>query len=182
MDLFRALRAALGDDLPLIAEDLGVITEDVEALRDELQLPGMAVLQFGFEDLACGFGRSGFLPHHHRKRLAVYTGTHDNNTLLGWWASKDERVRTSACHYLRVDGREINWDFIRTALASVAELVLFPLQDALGLGAEACMNRPGTAEGNWMWRYRVEMLDPEIAARLLELTRLCGRLPYPTND
>lgn len=181
MDLFRALRAALGDDLPLIAEDLGVITEDVEALRDALQLPGMAVLQFGFEDLACGFGRSGFLPHHHRRRLAVYTGTHDNNTLLGWWASKDERVRTSACHYLRVDGREIHWDFIRTALASVAELVLFPLQDALGLGAEACMNRPGTAEGNWMWRYREEMLDPGIAARLLELTRLCGRLPYPTS-
>ncbi|MBK1720291.1 4-alpha-glucanotransferase [Thiocystis violacea] len=178
MDLFRALRAALGEDLPLIAEDLGVITEDVEALRDALELPGMAVLQFGFEDLADGFGRSAFLPHNHRERLAVYTGTHDNNTLLGWWEGRDEAMRRHALTYLNSDGREVNWDFIRAALASVASLAVFPMQDVLGLGAEACMNRPGTAEGNWLWRYREEMLDEGAASRLRELTRLHGRLPY----
>lgn len=177
-DLFHALRAALGEDLPLIAEDLGVITPDVEALRDELHLPGMAVLQFGFEDTAEGFGRSAFLPHNHRRRLAVYTGTHDNNTLLGWWAGKEDWIQRNARRYLNSDGQAIQWDFIRAALGSVAELALFPMQDVLGLGDSACMNRPGTAEGNWMWRYRDEMLDESAAARLRELSRLYGRLPY----
>ncbi|MBN2886225.1 MAG: 4-alpha-glucanotransferase [Chromatiaceae bacterium] len=179
MALFEALRAALGERLPLIAEDLGVITEDVEALRDALDLPGMAILQFGFEDIPEGFGRSHFLPHNHRTKLAVYTGTHDNNTLLGWWAARDEDTRAKACAYLNSKGAEVQWDFIRAALGSVASLALFPLQDVLGLGAEACMNRPGTAEGNWTWRYREEQLTPDTAERLRTLSRLYGRLPYP---
>lgn len=179
MDLFRALRAALGDDLPLIAEDLGVITEDVEALRDDLGLPGMAILQFGFEDLEDGFGTSSFLPHNHRRRLAVYTGTHDNNTLLGWWEGKGLPLRHKIAAYLGSEGREIHWDFIRTALGSTAAMALFPMQDVLGLGGEACMNRPGTEEGNWIWRYRDEMLTEAMAERLRALTRLYGRLPYP---
>ncbi len=179
MELFGALRAALGPDLPLIAEDLGIITSDVEALREELELPGMAVLQFGFEDLQDGFGRSAFLPHNHRRRQAVYTGTHDNNTLLGWWADRDATTQQRSRTYLNSDGREIQWDFIRAALASVASLAVFPMQDVLGLGAEACMNRPGTAEGNWIWRYRDGMLDAGAADRLRELSRLYGRSPYP---
>ncbi|AHF03721.1 4-alpha-glucanotransferase [Marichromatium purpuratum 984] len=179
MRLFSVLQAALGEDPPLIAEDLGVITEDVEALRDGLGLPGMAILQFGFEDIPEGFGRSYFLPHHHRPRQAVYTGTHDNNTLRGWWDSRDESVRRHARVYLNTDGHEIHWDFIRSALGSVAEMALFPLQDVLGLGAEACMNRPGTAEGNWEWRFREEMLEAGSAERLRALSRLFGRLPHP---
>ncbi len=180
MDLFMALRRALGDDLPLIAEDLGVITEDVEALRDDLQLPGMAILQFGFEGIEGDFGRSAFLPHNHRHALAVYTGTHDNNTVLGWWADRDSATQHAVRRYLN-HGSELNWDFIRAALASVAALALFPMQDVLGLGTEACMNRPGTSEGNWMWRYREEMLSDAAALRLRELTRLYGRLPYPAS-
>lgn len=179
MALFEALYAELGEKLALIAEDLGVITEDVEALRDALELPGMAILQFGFEDIPDGFGRSTFLPHNHRDRLAVYTGTHDNNTLLGWWSMRDESTRANVCRYLNTSGEEIQWDFIRAALASVARLALFPLQDVLGLGAEACMNRPGTAEGNWTWRYREELLTPDKAERLHALSRLYGRLPHP---
>ncbi|ADC62945.1 4-alpha-glucanotransferase [Allochromatium vinosum DSM 180] len=175
---FQALRAALGENLPLIAEDLGVITEDVEALRDTLELPGMAVLQFGFEDLEDGFGGSSFLPHRHRRRLAVYTGTHDNNTLLGWWAERNEHLRAQVLAYLNGDGQAVNWDFIRVALGSVADLALFPMQDVLNLGGEACMNRPGTAEGNWLWRYREDQLDPAAAERLLRLSRLYGRRPY----
>ena len=178
MALFDALRAALGEGLPLIAEDLGVITDDVEALRDGLDLPGMAILQFGFEDTEGGFGRSSFLPHNHRRSLAVYTGTHDNNTLLGWWALRDPATRQNAMLYLNSDGSEIHWDFIRSALGSVAALALFPMQDVLGLGAEACMNRPGTSEGNWLWRCREEMLTDEAAERLRVLSRIYGRLPY----
>ena len=179
MDLFRALKAALGEELPLIAEDLGVITDDVVALRDGLGLPGMAILQFAFEDTAGGFGQSDFLPHNHRRRLAVYTGSHDNNTLLGWWAGLDPALQQLARRYLNSDGKEIHWDFIRAALASVADLAFFPMQDLLGLGPEGCMNRPGNPDGNWVWRFTEDQIAPGTAERLLELTRLYGRLPNP---
>jgi len=178
LELFQALKSALGENLPLIAEDLGVITPDVESLRDTLGLPGMAVLQFGFEDLEDGFGGSYFLPHHHRRQLAVYTGTHDNNTLLGWWSERTEPLRAQVLAYLNSDGRAVNWDCIRVALGSVADLAIFPMQDVLDLGSEACMNRPGTTEGNWVWRYRADQLDPAVAERLLRLSRLYGRRPY----
>lgn len=179
MDLFRALKAALGEELPLIAEDLGVITDDVVALRDGLELPGMAILQFAFEDTAGGFGQSDFLPHNHHRRLAVYTGTHDNNTLLGWWAGLDPTLQHHARRYLNSDAAEIQWDFIRATLASVAALAFFPMQDVLGLGPEGCMNRPGNPDGNWVWRFTEDQIDAGTAERLLELTRLYGRLPYP---
>jgi 4-alpha-glucanotransferase len=178
IDLFRTLREALGEDLPLIAEDLGVITEDVESLRDGLGLPGMAILQFAFQSTAGGFGRSPYLPHNHRKRLVVYTGTHDNNTVPGWWAAADEPLRDHVRRYLDTDGTEVHWDFIRAALSSVADCALFPLQDALGLGADACMNRPGTADGNWTWRLPEAGLTSDLAARLRELSDLYGRLPH----
>ena len=181
MDLFLALRAALGAELPLIAEDLGVITPDVEALRDGLELPGMAVLQFAFEDTSDGFGHCEFLPHNHQRRLGVYTGTHDNTTIRGWWADHDEASRSLVCRYFGTDGAEPHWTFIRAALASVASLALFPMQDLLGAGPEATMNRPGTAEGNWVWRYREQDLDPAAAERLQGLSRLYCRRPYPTG-
>ena len=179
LDLFRALRAALGEELPLIAEDLGVITRAVEELRDTLGLPGMAILQFAFESTSKGFGRSQYLPHNHRRRLAVYTGTHDNNTVLGWWEAAEEPLRDHVRRYLDTDGAEVHWDFIRAALASVANAALFPLQDALGLGAEGCMNRPGTPDGNWTWRLVDGTITEGLAARLRELSDLYGRLPYP---
>ncbi|MCG6943279.1 MAG: 4-alpha-glucanotransferase [Thiohalocapsa sp.] len=179
MALFRALRDALGDTLPLIAEDLGVITEDVIALRDALELPGMAILQMAFEDASAGFGEVSFLPHNHHRRLVVYTGTHDNDTLLGWWSGLAPPLRDTALRYLRSDGREIHWDFIATALASVADLALLPLQDLLGLGTEARMNRPGSAGGNWQWRCTEAQLDGADAARLADLSALYGRRPHP---
>ncbi len=180
--LFQALQAALGTDLPLIAEDLGVITPDVEMLRDTLQLPGMAVLQFGFEGIEGDFGRSAFLPHHHRPRQAVYTGTHDNNSLQGWWAERDPATQHQICRYLNSSGEDIHWDGIRAALSSVAAFALFPLQDVLGLGAESCMNRPGIASGNWQWRYCDQQLNTTVtAAHLRELTRLYGRLPFAAH-
>ena len=177
-DLFDALRKALGSSLPLIAEDLGVITPDVEALRDGLELPGMAILQFAFDDPCEHFGHCAFLPHNHQRRLVVYTGSHDNNTLVGWWAEQDDDTRALVCRYLNTHGEHIHWAFIRAALSSVAALALFPMQDVLGFGAEATMNRPGTADGNWTWRMRDEDLHPDSAERLRDLSRLFGRSPH----
>jgi 4-alpha-glucanotransferase len=179
MDLFHALGAALGGDLPLIAEDLGLITDDVIALRDRLELPGMAILQFGFESDSEDFADSSFLPHNHRARLAVYTGTHDNDTLLGWWEDLSPALRKQTLHYLRSDGREIQWDFIATALASVADLALFPMQDLLGLGKTARMNRPGSPDGNWLWRCTESQLGNADAERLAALSALYGRRTNP---
>jgi 4-alpha-glucanotransferase len=178
MRFFEVLRRNLGDRLPLIAEDLGVITEDVIELRDRLDLPGMAILQFAFEPPEGGFGRPEYLPHNHGYNLAVYTGTHDNNTLLGWWSDKPDSIRTRAADYLNADASAINLDFIRCALASVARYAVFPLQDLLGLGAHATMNRPGKADGNWTWRFRAESLDRELATELRKLTELYGRTPF----
>lgn len=181
MDLFDVLFRALGErvdaGLPLIAEDLGVITDDVIALRDALGLPGMAILQMAFEDES--FGEPRFLPHNHRARMAVYTGTHDNDTLVGWWATLRPELRETALAYLRGDGREINWDFIATALASVADLALFPVQDVLGLGSEARMNRPGSPGGNWAWRLLDGQLTGGVAERLAALSVLYQRTPHP---
>ncbi len=180
MALFDALKAALGPDLPLIAEDLGVITPDVEALRDGLELPGMAVLQFAFDETS-GFGHCGFLPHNHQRRLVVYTGTHDNNTVRGWWAEQDAGTHDWVQRYLCTDGEQPHWAFIRAALSSVAAGALFPMQDLLGAGAEATMNRPGTAEGNWVWRYREADLDLASIGRLRDLSRTYGRAPHPVS-
>lgn len=178
MQLFDRLKAVLGKDLPLIAEDLGVITPDVEALRDGLALPGMAILQFGFECLDDGFGDSSYLPHNHSRNLVCYTGTHDNNTVNGWWGERDEDLRRQVRRYLRSDGVAMHWDFIRAALGSPARMALFPAQELLGLGVEATMNVPGRAEGNWIWRMRPDALDQHGAATLRELSELFGRKPF----
>ncbi|HVN74889.1 MAG TPA: 4-alpha-glucanotransferase [Thermoanaerobaculaceae bacterium] len=169
--VFDAIRAGLGD-LPLVAEDLGVITEDVTELRDSLGLPGMAVLQFAFSPEP----RSQFVPYRHRRNLVVYTGTHDNNTTLGWFlgdASPSEKE--FVCRYLATDGREIHWDMIRLALSSVADLAIVPHQDIAGLGADCRMNMPSKAEGNWRFRLTDWMLGDALRGRFAGLAWLYGR-------
>lgn len=182
-DLFNTIREAFGE-LPIIAEDLGVITDDVNELRDELGVPGMRVLQFGFG----GDPKSVNLPHNYVRNVAAYTGTHDNDTAVGWFNSVagDGSMRTSAqineqrqfcLDYLNASEEEINWDFIRAAWASVADRAVAPLQDLLGLGSEARMNLPNSNEGNWSWRYQPDVLTEDLALRLRTLTRLYGREP-----
>jgi 4-alpha-glucanotransferase len=165
---FDAAAAELGE-LPLVAEDLGVITPAVERLRDELGLPGMRVLQFGFGGGPGSGHRAENVPEH----AVVYTGTHDNDTTRGWFDAlpRGEREATG------LDPREPHWALIEQALGSRARLAVFPAQDVLGLGNEARMNHPGRAEGNWRWRLRRGELTQELAARLREATAAAGRLP-----
>jgi 4-alpha-glucanotransferase len=168
--LFHAITAALGE-VPIIAEDLGKITPAVRRMRESLSYPGMKVLQFAFGSDP----RNKHLPHWYTPDFAVYTGTHDNDTAIGWLASRGERERAHALLYAQSDGREFHWDLIRLALASVADTAIIPLQDVLGCGSESRMNTPGRASGNWSWRCAAEQLAPETSARLAALTALCGR-------
>jgi 4-alpha-glucanotransferase len=181
-ELFIRIRKALGE-LPIIAEDLGVITPDVVALREDFGFPGMRILQFGFGSDAQNMD----LPHNYERNVVAYTGTHDNDTTVGWFlsvagegstrtAKQIERERTFALKYLNSSGKEIHWDFIRGLLASVANTAVVPLQDVLGLDTSARMNLPNSTEGNWAWRYIPEVLTDEIAARLKEITQLYGRM------
>jgi 4-alpha-glucanotransferase len=180
-ELFTAIRDALGE-LPIIAEDLGVITPDVEALRDDFGFPGMRILQFAFG----GDSKNIDLPHNYHPNLVAYTGTHDNDTTVGWFnseagegstrtAEQIERERNFCMKYLRTNGREIHWDFIRTVFACVANTALVPLQDVLGLGTEARMNLPNSTAGNWAWRYKKKALTARARERLKELAELYGR-------
>ena len=182
-ELFIAIKEALGE-LPIIAEDLGVITPDVEALRDDFGFPGMRILQFGFSSDTKNID----LPHNYHQNVVVYTGTHDNDTAVGWFSSvagegstrdakQIEREKEFCLKYLHTEGKEINWDFIRAVFASVANTAVVPLQDVLGLGTEARMNLPNSTEGNWSWRFRPGVLTSEVADRLRELTELYGRAP-----
>jgi len=171
-DLFHALQGALGEQLPIIAEDLGVITPEVVALRDQLNLPGMQILQFAFGG---GVARME-APYRYRRHSVVYTGTHDNDTALGWLRNSSQPdERELALKYMNTDGREFNWDMIRLALSSVPNTAIVPLQDVLGLGSEARMNYPSRASGNWRWRYLPGALTDGYARRLGELTELYGR-------
>ena len=170
--LFDALRAALGG-LPFIAEDLGLITPDVDALRLSCDLPGMRVLHFAFG----GAADNAYLPHNYAARTVVYTGTHDNDTTRGWWRQAPPQIVGHVQRYLGRDGHDIAWDLIRAAWASVAELAVVPLQDVLDLGSEARMNTPGTTGGNWSWRVTPGALTPAHLSRLAELTEWYGRAP-----
>ena len=172
---FEAIAAALGE-LPIVAENLGVITPEVEALRKQFHFPGMAILQFAFGNDPQA---PDFKPHNYGHHLVAYTGTHDNDTVVGWWNSKAgagsirtaadvEKEMTYARRYLNSDGSDINWVMIRTLMASVANTVLFPLQDVLGVGSEGRMNLPGSSSGNWRWRFQQGSLTPEISGRLKE--------------
>jgi 4-alpha-glucanotransferase len=170
-DLFAALRNALGD-LPFIAEDLGYITREVIELRKKLEIPGMKILQFGFGDR----GAHKYLPHRFQPDSVVYTGTHDNDTTVGWWnsgATEDEKRLASA--YLGIGEDGVQWSFIRAALASVANLAVIPVQDVLGLGSDARMNVPSQALGSWSWRLSSGALTPELAAKLAVLVDITDR-------
>lgn len=164
--LFEAMRAELGE-LPLIAEDLGIITPAVSRLRAELGLPGMVVLQFAFD----GNPRNAHLPANHRKQVVVYTGTHDTDTSLGWWKSLTRRQRALT----GLDPTDPAWSLLELALGSRAALAITPLQDVLRLGTSARMNRPGTTTGNWSWRLEPGQLTEELAARLRAATSASGR-------
>ena len=174
-EVFRAMRAALGR-LPIIAEDLGLITPEVVALREELGLPGMKVLQFAFGD----GDHNPFLPHHHVPGCVVYTGTHDNDTTRAWFDTAGEATRDHARRYLQSDDRGIVRAVIRAAFASVAATALVPLQDVLELGSEGRMNLPGRPSGNWSWRFRWDQLTGERQRELRELSHLHGRCPATT--
>ena len=179
--LFEQVEKNVGR-LPLLAENLGIITDEVTALMHQLGFPGMAVLQFAFETDA----DMAFLPHNFTRDLVAYTGTHDNDTLVGWWTQAastrdveaEVRERTYARAYLNLnptDDHEIHWRCIRLLMGSVARLVVTPLQDVLGLGSDARMNTPGTESGNWTWRVRPDQLTAEHIYRLQALTRIYGR-------
>lgn len=168
--LFDALGDALGV-LPIVAEDLGHITPDVEQLLDRLSFPGMKILQFAFDS-----GPSNpYLPHNHVRNSVVYTGTHDNDTTAGWFSSLPARTRKRVLHYLGSSGEDLVWDLIRTALASVADTAIVPLQDVLVLDGASRMNLPGTSVGNWSWRFSSGALTGKLSKRLVELTELYGR-------
>jgi 4-alpha-glucanotransferase len=173
-DLFHKVREALGG-LPFFAEDLGFITPTVVALRERLQIPGMAVLQFGFGDE----GAHMYLPHRAAGKV-IYTGTHDNDTTLGWFNSEaSDHERKGAETYFGPSDDGIHWAFIRAAQTSVSDLALVPMQDVLGLGSEARMNTPSQQNGNWKWRLTPEQFTSEITGKLAELAELTDREPQP---
>ncbi|WP_309669499.1 4-alpha-glucanotransferase [Gemmatimonas sp.] len=178
--LFTALTSALGP-MPIVAENLGLITPEVESLRAQFGYPGMAILQFAFNDPA-----SDFIPHRYARELVVYTGTHDNDTTVGWWRSSGagdstrdpddvEKEKAFARSYLDTDGHEIHWAMIRAAFASVANTALIPLQDVLGLGSDTRMNLPGRQSGNWSFRFTWDQLPTTLTARLRDLAQTYGR-------
>jgi len=174
-DLFKTLEKAMGRKLPVIAEDLGIITQDVTDLLDAVNYPGMAVLQFGFESMQSA-DPSAFLPHNLKINQVVYTGTHDNDTVVGWWNKQPEEVQDFTRRYLSTDASLIHRDMIRAALGTVCNIALFPMQDLLGLGSEAYMNHPGTTGGNWQWRMKDDALDMLLEEDLMEMTSLYGRI------
>ena len=171
--LFLAIRHALGD-VPIVAEDLGEITDDVRQLLATLGVPGMKVLQFAFSEMD-----SEHLPHHHLPNAVVYSGTHDNDTAAGWYAALPDWAQERFRDYFGVDGKDPAGVLVRAAYASVADRAVVPLQDVLALGPEARMNVPGRAHDNWTWRAPKDAFRPEVAARLLRLAELTGRVAVP---
>lgn len=174
---FEAMARKLGQ-LPIIAEDLGVITPEVRAIRDRFDFPGMKILQFAFG----GERNSAFLPHTFSHNCVVYTGTHDNETIIGWYRNASEAERDHFRRYMTVSGQNIAWDMIRLAYMSVGDTAVATLQDLMELGNEARMNYPGKASGYWRWRYTPGMLTERIAYRLRELTELYGRVPVEEEE
>jgi 4-alpha-glucanotransferase len=173
-ELFATLQRELGG-LPLVAEDLGLISKEVHALRDQFQLPGMYILQFAYG----GAVEFRFLPHNHVRNAVVYTGTHDNDTTLGWWRTITEKERNFLRRYDPHVDEDPVWHLIRIAWSSVADFALVPLQDILGLGTEARMNIPGVPSGNWRWRVTEGQITQDVWNRLANLTELYYRQPGP---
>jgi 4-alpha-glucanotransferase len=172
-DFFDALRGALGNDLPIIAEDLGMITDEVRALRKRVGLPGMKVLHFAFAEDAT----HEYLPHNYAPDCVVYLGTHDNDTTVGWFNSREQQERDFCLRYLGRDGHDIVWAMMHLAFMSVADMAVVTAQDLLKLGSEARMNIPGTSSGNWQWRYWPGALNDDMVRWLSELTETFGRAP-----
>ncbi len=168
--MFDAIQATLGR-LPIIAEDLGVVTPDVVALLEKFNFPGMRILQFAFG----GGADNPYLPHNFKSNTVVYGGTHDNDTAIGWFNTASQHEREFACKYLSIDGTEINWDMIHAASQSIANLAIHSLQDVLGLDSEHRMNLPGQAEGYWEWRFTWEQVKPSHSEKLYEITAVHGR-------
>lgn len=180
-ELFTTLTRSLGR-LPMIAEDLGFITPDVGELRDAFGIPGMRILQFGFG----GDAANQDLPHNYTRHSVAYTGTHDNDTAIGWFRSLDisadgdddtdaERIREHCLQYLGSDAADVNWNFIRAVWASVADTAIAPMADVLGLGSEGRMNFPSVISDNWKWRMSAQALNNELSDKLREMTETYGR-------
>lgn len=169
---FDALRQAFGDELDIIAEDLGVITPEVEALRDDNNLPGMKILQFAFSTDA----DNDYLPHNYVSNSVVYTGTHDNDTIIGWYEKAPEKEQDALRRYLGRDDSNIAWDMIRLAYASPAVLALTTLQDVLRVGEEGRMNTPGVAAGNWSWRFSFDDVESWMIEMLKDISIVYGRI------
>jgi len=169
--LFSALYETFGE-LPLVAEDLGFITPEVKALRDKYRMPGMKILQFAF-DSDC---HNPYLPHNHEHNNVVYTGTHDNDTTLGWYDHLSGSKRQYLNEYLGNVDEDMPWPMIRCALASVARMAIIPMQDVLMLGSKYRMNTPGTTTGNWRWRFDWEQMPAGASERLRHYTQLYGRI------
>ena len=173
--VFRAMEDEFGE-LAGVAEDLGIVTDSVGALRDTFDFPGMAVLQFAFG----GGPDNDFLPHHHRRNMVAYTGTHDNNTIVGWWRDDlSDKERNFAHSYLNLPDtnpdESVHRQALRAMMASVADRVVTPLQDVIGLGSEGRINTPGTMGDNWAWRFTPDQIAEEDETRLAQLTHLYGR-------
>ncbi len=173
VDFFNHLQTALGD-LPLLAEDLGVITPDVVELREKFQLPGMKIFQFAFSTDAT----DRFLPHNYPQNSVTYTGTHDNDTSLGWFRSTLEEERDYLRRYLGRDDHNIVWEMMRAIWSSVAMFAIAPMQDVLNLGTQARMNFPGRPSGNWSWRMPEDALTEHLKERLLEYNQIYGRCAW----
>ncbi len=159
----------------LVAEDLGVITHEVDRLRRDAGLPGMKVLQFAFD----GSADNPYLPEHHDEQSVVYTGTHDNDTTVGWWSSLDESARDVVRSHLLDPAAPMPWALIALAMSSVARLAVVPAQDLLALGSEARMNTPGTSQGNWAWQAPPDAFDERLAGQLRTLVADANRLMPP---
>ena len=168
--LFKTIKKELGE-LPIIAEDLGVMTPTVEDLRDSFNFPGMKILQFAFDSDST----NSFLPHNYSQNCVVYTGTHDNDTTIGWYRTAPGAEQHRAREYSRSDGREINWELIRLGMLSVADQAIFPLQDFMNLDATHRMNIPGTVKDNWLWRYTPDMLNHINRDKIRHLVHLSNR-------
>ncbi len=173
-DFFNVLLEQFPDS-SIIAEDLGIITPDVKEIMDRFGFPGMKVLLFAFgDDLAT----NPYVPHNHVKKCVLYTGTHDNNTIRGWFENEiTQEVKNKFFQYLgrKVSAQDVHWELIRLGMMSVANMVIFPMQDILGLGEEDRMNRPSTAKGNWEWKLLPEQITPSVEQSLLEMTEIYGR-------
>lgn len=171
-DFFQAITSTMGASLPIIAEDLGLITNAVYELRDEFHLPGMKVLQFAFDNP----NDNPLLPHAFESTNCVcYSGTHDNDTTVGWYQSASGDSQDKVRRYLNTNANDISWDFIRACFGTVAHTAIIPIQDILSEGSEARMNRPGIATGNWQYRFTADQLTPELAQKLKDITLLYGR-------